>query len=383
MLEKQITINKKSIKEVQFSQDSSEQIGVKYNERDLLDRIEHKRTEVLATSLLVNKNLCPDIYEATANVRSLLSPLCDIEVFVYSDPVPQALNFGGDSKCAYVMLSSGLVDLIDKEELAFVIGHEAAHYIYKHYMYPPMETARNHIERINILSLQRAAEISADRVGFICTGDKNKAFSAVIKLLSGLSDRHLKINVKAYLDQVSNLFNADGKRDIISHNTHPTFAIRLRALLYFQMSEPYYNINNRMSKAPLTKERLDNKIEKDIRVLGGFYVDKINNAALHNLSMWASFLLFTIDDNLTKAEQSFLQQFYSAESYNNAIEYIKTNGQSCIQKKLDEHVLNVKNISNINIKWLKKHLNECAKIAGGSDAVKQSFLTDLFRSIRG
>ena len=65
-----------------------------------------------------------------------------------------------------IILTSRLIELLNEKELMFVIGHEVAHYIYQHSIYPNPNTEENEITKLNILNLSRAAEISADRIGF-------------------------------------------------------------------------------------------------------------------------------------------------------------------------------------------------------------------------
>ena len=377
--------NKRLLEDLKFSQDSFDYSEMIYNKSALEKEIKKQRRKIIATSLQVCESICPQIFEATKSVKSTLSSVCDIEAFIYSDSTPQALNFGGEKNCAYIMLSSGLVDLLNRDELTFVIGHETAHFLFKHYLYPSTEMARNEVEWLNLLATKRAAEISCDRVGFACVTEKSNAYSAIIKLLSGLSDKHLRFDIKAYLNQVETLFKPDSKHNIISGDSHPTFSIRLRALLYFQMSEPYYNLIQSKDTAPLSKQRLDEKIEKDIRVLGGYYVDEKNFEAINDLTFWAAFALFSMDKNLTKAEQSYLKRVYGVDKYNNAINFIKNNGQSCIYKKINEHIIKFRNTtaSNLenNITNIEKHLSECAKIAGGKEYNKQNFIKSTIDSI--
>ena len=67
----------------------------------------------------------------------------------------------------------------------FVIGHGWRHYIYQHSVYPNPNETDNRVSKLNILNLSRAAEISADRIGFWVCGLR-KCFTSKSKLASGL-----------------------------------------------------------------------------------------------------------------------------------------------------------------------------------------------------
>ena len=55
------------------------------------------------------------------------------ELYVAADPVANAITIGMDKP--FIVVNSGLVDLLDEEELRFVLGHELGHALSGHAVY--------------------------------------------------------------------------------------------------------------------------------------------------------------------------------------------------------------------------------------------------------
>src|SRR5687768_6615234 len=83
-----------------------------------------------------------------------------------------------------VRFSSTLVDILDEEEFCFVVGHELGHFLLRH-------TAGLHgsTESLELFMLQRAQEISADRLGMVACGSLDVAIKALKKTISGLNNK--------------------------------------------------------------------------------------------------------------------------------------------------------------------------------------------------
>ncbi len=62
------------------------------------------------------------------------------ELYVRQDPTPNAMALGSDHP--FIVLNTGLIDLLDDEELRFVIGHEVGHILSGHAVYQTMMQIR-------------------------------------------------------------------------------------------------------------------------------------------------------------------------------------------------------------------------------------------------
>ena len=132
-----------------------------------------------------------------------------------------------------------MIELLNKNELAYVLGHEISHHYYQHNIYPSPNQAKSKIELLKLLHLSRASEISADRVGFLSSGDIENSLRAMLKITSGLGEKHLTFNFSSYLDQLRELKQIRGDQNQM-YSTHPSFLNRMQALVWFSMSHEYH-----------------------------------------------------------------------------------------------------------------------------------------------
>jgi Zn-dependent protease with chaperone function len=170
------------------------------------------------------------------------------ELYVAANPVPNAHTLGMNEP--FIVLTSGLVDLLDEEELRFVVGHELGHAISGHAVYQTL------LQRLIMLSglfstipigglgvraivaalheWSRKAELSADRAGLLATQDPATAFRVHMKLASG---GHLDdLDTTAFFAQGQEYLEAGDLRDsvlkllLIENQTHPFAVVRAAEL---------------------------------------------------------------------------------------------------------------------------------------------------------
>lgn len=220
------------------------------------------KRKLLTTAVKVIPELFPTLSPVMLSVGRIVTGK-PFELFVFSDAAPKAYCMGTTAEDATVLVSSGLIERLGSQEMAFVLGHELGHALFSHNSYPSPGESDDPLETLKILALWRAREITADRAGLAATGDTNAAFRAMMKLASGLSDKFIRFDVTAFLDQVKDLEKA-GPSPSFFLSTHPFITSRIRALLWFQMSEPWYKIRKIRGNPTFTKEQLERKIKKEI-----------------------------------------------------------------------------------------------------------------------
>lgn len=220
------------------------------------------RRRLLTTAVKVIPELFPDLDPVMKRVAECLR--CpEFEVFVFSDGAPKAFCSGRSLDEATLLVSSGLIERFGPEELAFVMGHELGHAIFCHNSYPNPSEMDQTLDRLKVLALWRAREITADRTGLAATGDSNAAFRAMMKLASGLSDQFIRFDVSAFLDQAKDL-ERTGPSTSFLLSTHPFIIVRIRALLWFQMSWPWYRFKGIRGAPALDRGQLDAKVAREL-----------------------------------------------------------------------------------------------------------------------
>ena len=139
-------------------------------------------------------------------------------------------------------LTSDLYDLLDDDEIDFVLGHEIGHALFNHI---GIEKDPFSIENL-------FKEISADRVGYIVCNDMSKISSSLYKLDVGYISRYKKIGIKELLGH-----------KYLPSSTHPNLSLRIDALLKFSLSKKYKNFIGETNYA-FNDKQLEESIYKDL-----------------------------------------------------------------------------------------------------------------------
>src|SRR5260370_1018963 len=94
------------------------------------------RLGFLASSVRVTEEQFPDLHQMLRDGAYILDLPKLPEMFITQDPIVQAMAIGIDKP--FIVLNSGLVELMDPEELRWVIGHELGHVLSGHTVYRTM-----------------------------------------------------------------------------------------------------------------------------------------------------------------------------------------------------------------------------------------------------
>ena len=104
----------------------------------------------------------------------------------------------------------------------------------------------------------------------------------MLKITSGLSDKYLKFNFSSYLDQLRELKEVKGSKDLM-YSTHPNFLNRMQALIWFSMSKEYNDQYNTGKKGVYDLKTVDQKIDESIKNVIGDEVDYSNKEIVLSL----------------------------------------------------------------------------------------------------
>ncbi len=175
------------------------------------------------------------------------------ELYIHVDPVPNAYTFGHTKP--FIVLTSGLVDMLDDEERFFVLAHELGHIKADHVLYTML--AKN-IAAIMALIGQltlgigtllgqglvialyewfRKAELTADRAGLLCVQDLDPCIRTFMKLAGGASRLYGEMDqnefmrqIRAYEDTDRSTLNKAYKVLLTLYRTHPFPILRAKEL---------------------------------------------------------------------------------------------------------------------------------------------------------
>lgn len=220
------------------------------------------RSNMEGHSLKVAKDLLPEMYDLCMSVKKSLDFNDDVDFYITGDTTVNAFSVASEKPGvpSIVNINSGLFELMTKEELRFVIGHELGHLINKDtalarlisFVFPQGSNPPISLQyKIRLHS--QLAELVADRYGYIATGNLEACVTAFFKMASGLDLKKMNVSIEALLqDNLKHLeyfLNDKG----LSRATHPVNPIRVQAINVFANAR--------------TQEELDEEMEKLISIL--------------------------------------------------------------------------------------------------------------------
>lgn len=352
-----------------YSKDNPAQLSILLKDNPYQKRLESNKenlAKLLSTSVKVSKEIFPNIAVAIDNVFKRLKIQNNFSFFVTANHLQTqaACTAMPLSDTAEIILTSKLVELLDDKELESVIAHEVAHFYYQHALYPEASKSKNRIEFLNLLNFSRAAEISADRVGFLGCESLEHSLRAMLKLTSGLSDKHLKFNFSIYLDQLRELKEVKGDKNQL-YSTHPNFLNRMQALIWFSMSNEYNEECKTGKKGVHDLKKIDEKIDESIKRVTGNEVTISNKEVFSRSLMWGTLSIFLADKKFTKKEQEIFQKNFGEKSTVSLVSLIKMSNPQLIENKIQNAFDDASKLLLDDKKRLYAELEKLLKVAQG------------------
>ncbi|MFD9682419.1 M48 family metallopeptidase [Rhodococcus sp. NPDC059969] len=186
----------------------------------LLQERQH-RLMYLATSVRVDERQFSDLNDLRRDCVDILQADETPELFVLQTPMVNAFTIGMDKP--FMVVTTGLLDVMNYEEQRFIIGHELGHALSGHAVY---RTILMHLMRLAgtigwlpvggwalraiiaaLMEWQRKSELSGDRAGLLCGQDVHTAIRVQMKLAGG--SRVSEIDIDAFLAQAAE-YDASG-----------------------------------------------------------------------------------------------------------------------------------------------------------------------------
>ena len=290
---------------------------------------------LLSTSVKVTPEIFPKVAEAIDKVFERLKLKNNFNFFITANHLQtQALcAMMPQSSSAEIIITSKMIDLLNSEELQNVIGHEVSHFYYQHNLYPNPNQARTKTEFLNLLHLSRSAEISADRAGFLGSGNLEYSLRSMLKITSGLGDQHLQFNFSAYLDQLRELAEVKGDQSQL-YATHPTFLNRMQALIWFSMSNEYHQFFETNKKGVYELKTVDQKIDESIKKVTGNELDISNKEIVDQALLWGALWIYLGDKKFSKQEQEKFSKRFGNKTTVSILGLLNISNMPIIEKKV-------------------------------------------------
>lgn len=267
----------------------------------IYEEFSKETSNLLADSLKVTKSSYPKIYKLINKTSKILNVSIP-EVYIQHElitekngqTITQSMNAvtNGTKDGYFILLTSGLIDKMTKNELLFVLGHEMGHIKSEHVLFQKIveiEKQSNLLDDIvsvigmatlgwiipgpwsipmglsaaigsiikrfvrkdelqQLCEWYPKSEFTADRAGLIVCQDVNDACRALIKLHSGLKDIPKSLTPNEFLKQKEKIERNQLSKELISEaeksETHPFLVNRIKELVDFSQSKQYKQIVN-------------------------------------------------------------------------------------------------------------------------------------------
>jgi Zn-dependent protease with chaperone function len=236
----------------------------------------------------------PQLYQSLLDGCYILDLPTVPELFISQDPMVNAMALGADKP--FVVITTGMVDLMDPEEIRFVIGHELGHVLSGHAVYRTMlYHLLNLVTRIAWLPVvlpargviwaleewYRKSELSCDRAGLLAGQDIDAARRALMKTAGG--SRLVEFNSDAFHQQAREYDAVPDVRDgllkllQLQGTTHPFAVIRFAELDRWADSGDYRNIL--AGNYPRREDDPDASVGDEFKAAAKSYQDSWNRSA--------------------------------------------------------------------------------------------------------
>ncbi len=205
-----------------------------------------------ASNVRVTEKMFGKMYQSLKWATRILD-MEEPELYISLNPIPNAYTYGHTRP--FIVLTSGLVDLLSAEERFFVIAHELGHIKAGHVLYTIMaHNIAQIVEKIGqatfgigsilgqglvygLLEWHRKAELTADRAGLLCVQNMDCPINTFMKLAGGASTLFDEMDRDEFLRQIDDYEDADRsslnkayKFLLTSERSHPYAILRAKEL---------------------------------------------------------------------------------------------------------------------------------------------------------
>ncbi|MFI6291642.1 M48 family metallopeptidase [Nonomuraea sp. NPDC050790] len=245
------------------------------------------RLMYLASAVRVSETQFRSLYDMGRDAAYILDLHRIPEIYVQQDPSVNAKAIGFDDP--FIVVTTGLLNLMNEEEQRFVIGHETSHILSGHAVYRTMldilTTLATRVAwiplgyiglRAIVAGLEewyRKSELSSDRGGLLTGQNPDAAKRALMKLAGG--DYTHEMNIEAFLAQYQEYDTAGDLRDgflkvlNLLGTTHPFAVVRVAELDKWQRSGEYDRIIG--GDYPRREDDADARVTDEIKAAAESY----------------------------------------------------------------------------------------------------------------
>lgn len=218
----------------------------------------------VAQTIRVSSKQCPQLYSLFQEACAILD-MPEPELYAAQHPVPNAYTSGCEHP--YIVVTTGLLDLMNENEVLAVVAHELGHIKSGHVLYKTMARCIGLLVTIvgdmtlglgrligrsleaALLEWDRKSEFTADRAASLVVQDSQVMLSLMMKLAGGTLFQRDQMDAQEFLKQADlyqdvdvNLLDRMYKLLMVSAVSHPLIIVRARESVNWAGTQQYKDI---------------------------------------------------------------------------------------------------------------------------------------------
>jgi Zn-dependent protease with chaperone function len=159
-----------------------------------------------ANAVKVGRRQFPEVYDIYLEVCETLDVQKPYDLFVSQTPIVNAGAYGMTEP--FIVMNSGSIRLLDRDEMMYLLGHEVGHVLSGHVLYKtmtvlllqlaemgfPVVGLAARVVLVALLEWQRKSELSADRAGLLAVQHPEATMRSFMKLAGGGTMQETNLN---------------------------------------------------------------------------------------------------------------------------------------------------------------------------------------------
>ena len=215
------------------------------------------RSVMEGNSLKVDDQLLGDFYKLCNEVKEKLQFKEDIDFYITGNSEVNAMSFAStdENRPHIIEINSGLFNLMSREELKFVIGHEIGHLINQdtvilrlfQFIYPDGDSCPAFLSK-RLALFRQIAELGADRYGYMACENIDACITSIFKIASGLFLEKMNVSIETLIQENQQRLEYFLKDKGKSEGSHPVNPIRIQAMSLFAKAKTQKALNEGMDE---------------------------------------------------------------------------------------------------------------------------------------
>jgi|LNFM01.1.fsa_nt_gb tellurite resistance protein len=285
-------------------------------EKDATDADTLQRGELAAGRTRLTRRMMPGLFAVLERCRAAIGLRAPIELFCINDASLNALVTTTTDGHIVIDVTSGTIDALDDDELAYVLGHELGHALLGHLeTFRVMSGETRGITSLRSFALKRYQELSADRMGLLCCPDLEVALRAEMMFTTGVRKRKALGEPRAFLEHARQSAErvAPPSEAAEGLDTHPYGELRAVAIDLFHRSHTFARLRGKTGGA-LSEAQLEAQVERLVKRMNPSVLDaQIDRADVAEFVLLGAIAVAEATGGTSRSEARVIAQL--AEGY--------------------------------------------------------------------